>query len=917
MAGRREDDWLQLRKVMRGSSVEANLKLLGIAGLGLFLTLVAASFLVQRGLIVAQARLSESALPVLSALDQVDAAIGAALRRSAQLASAQRAAEVDALRDRSALEARLGKARETLKTGFATVEGGTSAESTRALAALKDALDAFIAADAALLEAVAAGQAASARVDGQLAAVDGELRSLVGGARAIAGALRLEYIVTLRQIALAMDDGGQPPAGLVRRITLGTQRANLDDANELVDAALSLSALTSKAFLAPTTDALDALSTHELAPLRARVDELLAALHGRLEKSAQLAPLDALGKRANALLPRLFDAQRPDSLVALRRSALVESARTDALRSQAVERAHTLDGLIETLRREARTHADRAVDDARSAVVRGRAISALVWLLGALVCALAALRIRNSLAALRKSEQARSELAQKLDHVNQNLETIVAERTDALTQRERALQLVLDSMDEGVLSVGLDGTLRPERARSVVRWFGPPPRGISIWSYLFPDDPAGASQFRLGFEQLVAEVLPFELSADQMLNRIVRSGRTYDLDFQAAREGGQLVGIVVTVRDVSLVLEAERAERHAHEEQHIIAHLLRDKRSFGQMVRECEGLLAQIVDADDLSQRRRALHTLKNQCAIHGFISVAELAHELEHELDEGGGLKSDAAQHLVRRWRETMQRIDAFTQRARDDGQYVEGDFVLSSLKRRVDYADLARLVDTFRLDPASTPLRRLATQAFRIAQDLDKPIHVQVVDNGVRLPADRFRGLFANLALAVRNALEHGIEPAEQRVSAGKPAEGTISLRATALAADMVAFEVEDDGAGIDFDAVARVARARGLPADSPDALTAALFADGFSTRTASVSPSGRGVGLGALRVACETLSGMIAIESVPGRGTIVRCTVPMRDASSAARASIKPSAPRASVAPTRRMSVHTRSLFPESSH
>ncbi|HEX7501613.1 MAG TPA: ATP-binding protein, partial [Polyangia bacterium] len=80
----------------------------------------------------------------------------------------------------------------------------------------------------------------------------------------------------------------------------------------------------------------------------------------------------------------------------------------------------------------------------------------------------------------------------------------------------------------------------------------------------------------------------------------------------------------------------------------------------------------------------------------------------------------------------------------------------------------------------------------------------------------------------------------------------------------------EIADDGRGLDWNAIAERARAKGLPTESREDLEAALFADGVTTRTEGSEVSGRGVGLSAVRCAVLAMGGRIRIESAPNRGT-----------------------------------------------
>lgn len=123
------------------------------------------------------------------------------------------------------------------------------------------------------------------------------------------------------------------------------------------------------------------------------------------------------------------------------------------------------------------------------------------------------------------------------------------------------------------------------------------------------------------------------------------------------------------------------------------------------------------------------------------------------------------------------------------------------------------------------------------------------------------------------VRNAISHGLEPTSDRLALGKPAEGTIWLRAS-TAAEMVVLEVEDDGRGIDRERVAERGRKLGLIPDGAtvddEALLDLICAPGFSTRDEADRASGRGVGMAVVKNTVSGLGGVLALDSEVGRGT-----------------------------------------------
>jgi two-component system chemotaxis sensor kinase CheA len=123
------------------------------------------------------------------------------------------------------------------------------------------------------------------------------------------------------------------------------------------------------------------------------------------------------------------------------------------------------------------------------------------------------------------------------------------------------------------------------------------------------------------------------------------------------------------------------------------------------------------------------------------------------------------------------------------------------------------------------------------------------------------------------VRNAISHAIESVDERIAAGKPPEGTLTLAASSIG-DAVVLEIADDGRGIDEDAVVARARAMGLEVPDPPLdrgrLLELICAPGFSTRTDSDRASGRGVGMAVVKTTVEDLNGRMSLQTTRGEGT-----------------------------------------------
>jgi len=161
-------------------------------------------------------------------------------------------------------------------------------------------------------------------------------------------------------------------------------------------------------------------------------------------------------------------------------------------------------------------------------------------------------------------------------------------------------------------------------------------------------------------------------------------------------------------------------------------------------------------------------------------------------------------------------------------------------------------------------------------LARRMGKDVRIEVEGQDVQLDRQIVDLIREPLRHLLVNAVDHGIEPPDVRVGAGKAATGTIKV--SAVTSDQrVEVSVSDDGGGIDWDRVAEVAHERGLPILPPD-LSPVLFHHGFSTATTVSDFSGSGDGLPAALEAVETVNGAVHVSSYRGQGTTVIMVLPM---------------------------------------
>ena len=456
--------------------------------------------------------------------------------------------------------------------------------------------------------------------------------------------------------------------------------------------------------------------------------------------------------------------------------------------------------------------------------------------------------------------------------LNQNLEGLVKVRTAALAERERSLRLVLDSTGDGIIGVRADGTLAGDSSAAAARWYGEARAGVGCGAYLFPLNSDAKELFEMALEQLLSDIFPWEAAVEQMPRRSERDGLVLELDYRKVENDSSNVRLLVLVRDVTARVRSERSELEAREQQTLVAKLLSDKQGFANFVADAEKLLLSLDTETGLVALKRDLHTLKGNVAIYGLGSVARACHALEDRLSESGSLPdSSEVAALAALFRAKLASIDEFLSSIDPNVVEVQSDehaALVSSLLDRKDYQDILRMVEVWTWSRTAEHLARLRGHAEQVAKRLQKSVRIQVDHNDLRLPATYLQRFWPTLVHVVRNAVDHGIEPAALRLEQGKPEHGTITLR-TWQTDTQLCVEVADDGAGIDVDSVRAKGLERGLAAPSGRDVAELILADGFSTREDVTELSGRGVGLAATAQACKADGGRLEIINEPGRG------------------------------------------------
>ena len=461
------------------------------------------------------------------------------------------------------------------------------------------------------------------------------------------------------------------------------------------------------------------------------------------------------------------------------------------------------------------------------------------------------------------------------------LEKIVEQRTAALDARNRELRLVLDHVDQAMLTIDRDGAMSPECSATTEAWFGP--REVPTFAdYLRPHAPGAADQFTVAWEQATQEILPLELAIDQLPHDMAIGARAYQLAYTPIERDAHISGALVVITDVTAEMAAAQLEVERREFAVAVQHLAADRTSFLEFVADAHAQVAAVTarQRPNPVAFKRMVHTLKGNAAIYDLRSIVEACEKIENELASPGTVADTTLAALAARWGRLESALRGLLEQGQrhlieiDEAEYRA---LLAAVARGASHAELTEHVTRWRMEPIGRRLAKVRDQARRIAARLGKAdLVVEVEGEETRIDPERWAPLWSSFVHLIRNAIDHGIEETDERIARGKAPAGRLVIRASEDD-HLTRLELRDDGRGIDWQAVAARSQALGVSVKSRDSLVEALFADGLSTRIEVSEFSGRGVGMGAVRAAAVAAGGTMTIESEPGQGTTIRFSIP----------------------------------------
>ncbi|WP_176736910.1 7TM-DISM domain-containing protein [Oligoflexus tunisiensis] len=526
-----------------------------------------------------------------------------------------------------------------------------------------------------------------------------------------------------------------------------------------------------------------------------------------------------------------------------------------------------------------------------------------------------------SLALGARINAKRRQAMQMIKQLNHELEDKVAERT-------AEIHSLLLHIPQGILSIGREGRISPNFSAQLPAILGHESiANQSFRTIILERSTLSADARDQAWQTILASVgehsLNFDLNIDKLPAQLTYTldGMDKELRLTWNRElnaNDEIKHILVTLLDVTSEVVAQHEVERQNQEFEIIKQLVEigSRKSIqffssgDQLIEENHRLVhAPSLNPDAIRILFVNTHTLKGAARVLQLQELANALHLVEtyysqvlkdqQPIDQARALQEFAHvqavyQRYFRAHRDILGRRDDLKKVVVDREILQENIKLLGHLEGIEALPhELHGLIHTRRSELTHLIFRSIPSilddimqQAGKIAKDLGREppiIHMEADDILVSYSQElALKNAFIHL---LRNALDHGIEPAPLRLAKGKPAQGTLKVAARE-AEGTIYIRFEDDGRGLALERIRRLSQAG--PDASPEAIAASIFETGFSTTESVTMMSGRGIGLGAVQQFMAAEQGTVRIELGPPldekgefRAFSIHITLPARHA------------------------------------
>ncbi|HCW93888.1 MAG TPA: hypothetical protein DHM44_09430 [Flexistipes sinusarabici] len=467
----------------------------------------------------------------------------------------------------------------------------------------------------------------------------------------------------------------------------------------------------------------------------------------------------------------------------------------------------------------------------------------------------------------------------KLKSYIKDLEDRMRQKSRDLIISKEKISFLLNSAGEGFLRFNPDMRIDSEFSKECFDIFGEDISDKDIHKLLFPEDKENRQFFQRVVNSIFNQEKKFlkEIMIDLLPAETEINGKHYALRFRLGKNNT----IVLIMRDITEQKNLSREVEDERRKLNLVVEYVKDEYGVRELIHDFLNFCKNI-DSYSVEVVYRKLHTFKGNFLQKGFINIPDFIHAEETYVQNYFRKQQNKLNINTSRLCNALKKdTDILRENLGAnvlDNAMIKVDMeklkLIQQKAKRVD-TDLYRELSELLKVPLSGYLEGFRKVVDMVAKKEEKMVDYNIAcDPELKIYPEEFRNFINVFYHIVVNAVVHGIEKPEIRVSKGKSETGKIDCKAAKIERFLV-IEVADDGQGVDLNYLGKKIGRR-LRANQYDI----LFENGITSSEMVDSYTGRGAGLGAVKTEVEKLKGSVSIDSKKDVGTKVFIKVPMKE-------------------------------------
>ncbi len=502
---------------------------------------------------------------------------------------------------------------------------------------------------------------------------------------------------------------------------------------------------------------------------------------------------------------------------------------------------------------------------------------------------------RDELEAQRDELEAQNEA---LTVTGENLQSM----NDAYLSRTLKLQNLMDNIGQGFMTFHRDLRINSEYSSVCGEMLSHEGQCLEIQDVNVAEMLAVGDEEKSFLTSLLQDIFDGSVNERKLLmpllpDEVNFDGRTLSVEYKMVRDEGLKDQMMVILTDITQTRQLEAQIAGEKERLEMIVHVLLDMEGFSELMADFEGYLksGDLIEIDTDRMMRR-IHTFKGSFSQYYMNETVQALNVIENKMqqDSLNTLESGNIDVLINALEKDVNVIEGYLGEEfwKCETSYNITEEYLQKMENQLQgilpaniYCQVDAIFKRIRYRSVKSIMKNMPIYTLQLCDRIGKSLEpFEITGEDIYVDSVRYKEVFDSLIHVFRNAVDHGIETMDDRLSSGKSMSAKLACHVCTRLDGSLEIRIADDGRGLDLDVIGKKAISSGVVDEktflsmSQEDKTSLIFAHGLTTKEEATNISGRGAGLAAVMESVDAVGGCLEVKSAAGKGTEIVVVLPL---------------------------------------